>query len=95
MRLINYQIKIIVINLYNYINIVLTLFIFLNHIFLAEQNDNLINGGTLVRVGSLTAIDSKVTVVTTTHPPILQTHPPGPHTQVIIVADTNTKSQVC
>lgn len=52
------------------------------------------NGGTLVRVGSLNAIDSKVTVVTTTHPPVLQTHPPGLHTQVIIVADTNTKSQV-
>lgn len=52
------------------------------------------NGGTLVKVGSLNAIDSKVTVVTTTHPPVLQTHPPGLHTQVIIVADTNTKSQV-
>jgi STE20-like kinase len=60
-----------------------------------EQNDNLVNGGTLVRVGSLNAIDSKVTVVTTTHPPILQSHPPaGLHTQVIIVADTNTKSQI-
>ncbi|XP_025416771.1 serine/threonine-protein kinase 10 isoform X3 [Sipha flava] len=59
-----------------------------------SQNDNLINGGTLVRVGSSTAIDSKVTVVTTTHPPVLQTHPPGLHTQVIIVADTDTKSQI-
>ncbi|XP_027843647.2 serine/threonine-protein kinase 10 isoform X2 [Aphis gossypii] len=59
-----------------------------------EQNENSVNGGTLVRVGSLNAIDSKVTVVTTTHPPVLQTHPPGLHTQVIIVADTNIKSQV-
>lgn len=49
----------------------------------------------MVRVGSLSAIDSNVTVVTTTHPPVLQTHPPiGLHTQVIVVADTNTKSQV-
>lgn len=48
----------------------------------------------MVRVGSSTAIDSNVTVVTTTHPPVLQTHPSGLHTQVIIVADTNTKSQV-
>jgi len=55
----------------------------------------LINGGTLVRVGSLGAIDSNVTVVTTTHPPVLQTHPlAGLHTQVIVVADTNTKSEV-
>lgn len=61
---------------------------------LVEQNENSVNGGTLVRVGSLNAIDSKVTVVTTTHPPVLQTHPPGLHTQVIIVADTNIKSQV-
>lgn len=61
---------------------------------LVEQNDNINNGGTLVRVGSMSAIDSKVTVVTTTHPPVIQTHPPGLHTQVIVVADTNTKSQV-
>lgn len=48
----------------------------------------------MVRVGSLSAIDSNVTVVTTTHPPVIQTHPPGLHTQVIIVADANTTSQV-
>lgn len=45
-------------------------------------------------MGSLSALDSNVTVVTTTHPPVLQTHPPGLHTQVIVVADDNTKSQV-
>ncbi|XP_050421014.1 serine/threonine-protein kinase 10 isoform X2 [Adelges cooleyi] len=66
-----------------------------------DQCDNTNNGGTLVRVGSSSAIDSNVTVVTTTHPPVLQTHPPvsqthppGLHTQVIIVADGSTKSQV-
>lgn len=49
----------------------------------------------MVRVGSLGVIDSNVTVVTTTHPPVLQTHPPtGLHTQVIVVADSNTKLEV-
>ncbi|XP_050545072.1 serine/threonine-protein kinase 10 isoform X2 [Daktulosphaira vitifoliae] len=58
-----------------------------------DQCDNL-NGGTLVKVGSSTAIDSNVTVVTTTHPPALQIHSPVLHTQVIIVADDITKSQI-